>query len=146
MKHRLGAFVVGGSVLALATLGVPAAGIAGAHTLDLPSAPAHTFTLTPSGTNVTVVGTTQWTPTGGAGPDGTQAPAATTYKLTKAAIQAATPRIPDVGLTPHTPYGVAPGTPLGSDNAAGAGSSGDPLSLEPAAPPATGHHQAVSLG
>lgn len=114
MKHRLGVLVIGAGALTLAVLGIPAAAsTAGAHVSDQTSSgSAHTFTLTPSGNTVKVVGTTKWTPTGGAGPSGQQAPPGTTYKLTSAAVRAATPRIPDVGLTPHTPYGVVPRTPI----------------------------------
>ncbi len=98
MRHRLASLLIGGGALALALLGTPAVTSAGATGSS--SAPAQTFTLTKTNTTVTVVGTTTWTPTGAAGPTGsqtgTQGPPGT-YKLTPAAAKASFSRVPDLG-------------------------------------------------
>lgn len=102
MKHRLGSLLVGGGAIALALFGTPSvlAGAAAPFRHPGHHGTAATFTLTPAGTNVTVVGTTAWTPTKASGPTGLQGPPGTT-KLNPAAAAASEPRIPDVGETPR---------------------------------------------
>jgi hypothetical protein len=127
MKHRLGSFIIGGVALALATLGIPAAtATAGAQTHT-----AQTFTLTPTGTTVTSLGTSAWTPTAPAGP-ATTTSAVTSAPLTTTAAKAAMPRIPDVGKTPRSTVPVVTGG--GSGISQTLGSAPDP------------HHRAGSGG
>jgi hypothetical protein len=126
MKHRLGSLLIGGGALALALLGAPAVSTGalpasqppGHH----PGPSAQTFTLTPTGTDVRVVGTTAWTPTKAAGASGTGAVSGST---TIAAAKNARPRISDVGETPRSTAPVGSGgTP--SPRKPGPGLTGPP--------------------
>jgi hypothetical protein len=127
MKGRIGGLLVGAGAVALAVFGVPAVtATAGA------TGSSATFTLTNTHTTVTFVGTTTWTPTGGAGPTG--GPGATappgTNKLTPAAFKASLPKAPDVGVTVPRPSTIA-GAP-GGKHSGGAGRA--PSSSAPSAP------------
>lgn len=97
LHRRLPRLLVGAGAIALLSLGVPAATATSSVAGAASAAPAATFHLTPSGASVTMVGTSKWTPTQVAGPSGATASApSAALPATRAAVLAASPRVPDV--------------------------------------------------
>src|SRR5579875_4227723 len=129
MRHRLARVLIGGGALALGLLGAPALQ-AGAQ--PPPQPPGHhpgpraeTFTLTPAGADVRIVGTTKWSPTRPAGPSATVAAGGSTA-LPRTAAKAARPSIPDVGETPRSTAPVGSGSGSRPPVPPGPGAAGPP--------------------